>query len=61
MAVTEAKREKPFRITINTIEDKMLYDIKEFNVEPASRLFSRKIRISRRTTCSLSSRARATR
>jgi len=33
MAVTGAKREKPFRITISTIEDKMLYDIKEFNVE----------------------------
>ena len=33
MAVTGAKRDKPFRITISTIEDKMLYDIKEFNVE----------------------------
>ena len=33
MAVTGAKREKPFRITISTIEDKMLYDIKKFEVE----------------------------
>ncbi|MAH75486.1 MAG: hypothetical protein CBC62_04510 [Opitutia bacterium TMED102] len=33
MEVTGAKREKPFRITISTIEDKMLYDIKKFEVE----------------------------
>ena len=33
MAVTGAIREKPFRITISTVEDKMIYDVKEFNVE----------------------------
>jgi len=33
MAVTGAKREKPFRITIGTVQDKMIYDKKEFSVE----------------------------
>ncbi|MBT4901486.1 MAG: hypothetical protein HON54_06210, partial [Verrucomicrobia bacterium] len=33
MGVSGAKREKPFRITISTVQDKMLYDKKEFSVE----------------------------
>jgi len=33
MAVTGAIREKPFRVTISTVEDKMVYDVKEFKVE----------------------------
>ena len=38
MAVSGAKREKPFRITISTVQDKMLYDKKEFSVETGKRV-----------------------
>jgi gluconolactonase len=33
MAVTGAIRKTPFKITISTVEDKMVYDVKEFEVE----------------------------
>ena len=33
MAVSGAKRKEAFRITISTVQDKMLYDKKEFSVE----------------------------
>jgi len=38
MAVTGAKREEAFRITIGTVQDKMIYDKKEFSVETGKRV-----------------------
>ena len=38
MAVSGAKRMEAFRITISTVQDKMLYDKKEFSIETGKRV-----------------------
>ena len=38
MAVSGARPKEPFRITISTVQDKMLYDKKEFSVETGKRV-----------------------